>query len=290
MRQRRRGPAHTGTIARSGVAENPQPSRLAAGGTKVAKGAKMPSLGRAPLAFTSAAASFVVCLLATACSSTGSGDAADAQTGGEAEPPDGTPGDSLGDGLGPDGTPSDGMAPDANDGGVWAPDSTGFTLVSSGGLPGPSDAGCPGNDGTFQYDVATRVLAHTGCIGGRHVEASVNLDGASAAELASSLSGLTAHGPTSSCGADAPNVVLTVLGAGNAKRDYFSDFYSGCTGFDAGAGPFVDFVALEGIVAQLGGYLSACPPLPSGTGSGDAGATCVSPSGDGGTADAANQD
>jgi hypothetical protein len=164
---------------------------------------------------------------------------------------------------------------------VWRTDSTGFELSVSGGLPNASGASdCSGNAYTWQYDAPSRVLARTGCAGGVRVAAAVALTLASDDELEARLSELKSTGPRDgACGADAPDIVLTVLGPASSRRSYDSDFYSGCQGFDAGGLLFVRDSDLELLQQDLFGFVAACRGDGGVT---DAGASCVNAAGDAG--------
>ena len=230
--------------------------------------------------------------LAGACSSSSNPETTpdvspgDAQPEGDAEPQaDAQPTGDADTGAPHDGGP-DGALPDAG-APVWLADSIGFELTSSGGLlPAPVDAAaCNGNSVLWHYDAASRTLARTGCTVGQTLAATVTLTPAAAGDVVARLSALTAHGATpGACGADAPDVVLTVLGPGGSPTSYDGDFYSGCAGFDAGGRLFVSFANLEDLQSHLNDYAAACT-VDAGSPT-DAGATCVARPADGGPVDA----
>ena len=164
---------------------------------------------------------------------------------------------------------------------VWRTDSTGFELSVNGGLPNGSDASnCSGNAYTWRYDAPSRVLTRTGGADGVLVAGAVALTPASDAELEARLRALKSTGPLDGgCGADAPEMVLTVLGPASSQRSYDSDFYSGCQGFDAGGLLFVRDFDLELLQQDLFGFVAACRGDGGVT---DAGASCVNAAGDAG--------
>jgi hypothetical protein len=169
------------------------------------------------------------------------------------------------------GSPADRTTPEAAplpDGGsgVWLADSTGFELTRSGGFvppPPPDASACSGSTETWKYDARSRTITRTGCSGARPLDAAVVLTPASAAELVAQVSSLTPEGPTSSCGADAPDEVLTVIGPAG-RRSYASDFYSGCGLVDAGDGQFLPFEALNTFIGYVGGFFTACTSADGG--------------------------
>ena len=172
----------------------------------------------------------------------------------------------------PDGGPS-----------VWVAGSTGFEIDESGGFVGqpPPDAACNVTADQWHYDAASRVLTHTGCTSaGQVLDTTVTLTTASGAEVLARVSALQAHGPkTGACGADFPDIVLTILGSGGSRTSYDSDFYSGCQGFDAGGQLFVSYSELGDLMSDLAGYAAACGDAGTVP---DAGATCGGSTGDGG--------
>jgi hypothetical protein len=189
---------------------------------------------------------------------------------------DAEPGDSASQGdaeLPTDsGSPSDsGTTPDAAplaDGGsgVWLADSRGFEVTRSGGFvapPPPDASSCSGATETWKYDATSRTITRTGCSGARPLDAAVVLTPASAAELVAQVSSLTPTGPTSSCGADAPDEALTVIGPAG-RRSYASDFYSGCGFVDAGDGQFLSFEALGTFIGYVDGFFTACTSADGG--------------------------
>jgi hypothetical protein len=209
----------------------------------------------------------------------------------DSESPDST----LPDSEVPDSSPPDSESPDstASDGGVkvWLDGSTGFELTVSGGLPNPGDAGlCTGFTETWKYDVASRKITRTGCYRSAPVDAAVVLTPASAAELITHISSLMAEHATSSCGADAPDEVLTVLGPASTRRSFSSDFYSGC---DSGppysdvVAPFIDDIALSLFQDFVDGYFAACNSVDGGPPD-TTRATCVTGVGDAGVPDASD--
>jgi hypothetical protein len=153
---------------------------------------------------------------------------------------------------------------------VWLPGSTGFELTATGWLPGPGPdaSSCPGDTEAWSYDVASQTITRTGCFDGNSLAAAVVLLSASAAELLARVSTFRSKGPSQGCGLDGAAEVLTVLGPGAVQRSYPSDF-SGGSNFDAGAGPFIADVDLQGLIQDLSDYLVVCTP---GDGGPDAGA------------------
>jgi hypothetical protein len=170
--------------------------------------------------------------------------------------------------------PDSGASSDGQD--VWRADSTGFELTAMFGfggiVPPPDGAPCTGSTATWKYDVASHEITRMGCSLGQSLDGVVLLAPSSVPDLVASLTSLKAEGPTSSCGADAPTEVLTVLGP-STPRSYTSGFYSGCTS-GQGTPPFVDFQALDLVQERADGYFAACTPV-DGVPPADAGATCV---------------
>jgi hypothetical protein len=211
-------------------------------------------------------------LPAAGCSSTSAGARPD--KGNDASPVDDA--DALSDSEPSDAGPSD-ASPDGGTS-IWSSAATGFEIDSSGGgpAPPPSDADvCVGDSETIAYDVASRSLERRGCAEGKRLDASVVLAPGSVDALVARLTAIHAKGPqrAGSCGADAPEVTLFVLGADGGRAGYNSDFYSGCTfTVDAGGPPFVTFNDVEDLSEILDGYLAACDPDG---GVLDAGASCV---------------
>lgn len=225
--------------------------------------------------------------LSGGCSSSSAAvDGSDAQADGSEPALDGASPDSESPA---DSGPADG-GPVADGGqGVWLASSTGFELSESGGFQAPpSDAGpCSGFAQTFKYDVSSRKLLRGGCSGSQPLDAAVVLTAASAADLVTHLSSLTAIGPSSSCGADAPDEVLTVVGPVGTRRSYSSDFYSGCAGVDAGGQQFISFGALGTFISYVNGFFVACQAADGGVPD-TSKATCVTVVGDGGAGDASD--
>jgi hypothetical protein len=225
----------------------------------------------------------------SACSS-GNGATQDVPSGNDAEA--GTGAQALHDARAPDDAPTDAgtntLEADATVG-VWAADSSGFTLTYGNSLSGPADASCSDLVETWTYDVASRVLTWRGCFGSTVVTPRVVLSPASVTELTARLSALTTTGrrPPMDCGppdpvSPAPVIGLTVFGPGGAQRGYESDYYSGCQDLDAGAGPFVSEDDLLDLEDDLEAYVLGC--VTDGGIDGDAGASCapaVTDAGDG---------
>jgi hypothetical protein len=205
----------------------------------------------------------------------------DAQQHDDAEVTETGPHDGGPDVTSPDGGPS-----------VWVAGTAGFEIDQSGGFVGqpPPDAACNVTADQWRYDAASRALTHTGCTSAGHVlDTTVTLTAASGAEVLARVSALQAHGPrTGACGADFPDIVLTILGSGGSRTSYDSDFYSGCQGFDAGGRLFVSYSELSDLMSDLAGYAAACGgdggTVP------DAGATCGGSTSDGGPGDSGPAD
>jgi hypothetical protein len=194
----------------------------------------------------------------------------DAQPGADAQPVhDAQP---IEDVYGPDGGP-------VGDGGasVWSANSTGFEVTESGGLlaPPPDGSPCTGTSQTWIYNAMSRQITRTGCLSGQPRDATVVLTPSSAAQLVAALSSLKTKGPNTSCGADAPDDVLIVFGAGDAGQQvYRSDFYSAPGCGNGAPGPFIAFDDLGKLIADVDAFFAACSP-DGGAGAADAGASCV---------------
>lgn len=185
-----------------------------------------------------------------ACSSSSSGKTPDAHVdAGDAQVPDGGDADDA----------SDAQAPDGGDA-AWHTDSTGFQLVESGGglVPAADVYLCTGELRTWRYDVATRAVDLTGCSQGQLLTGHAVLSSGAATRLTALLASLRVKAPGTGCGADAPDLALSVFGPGSSSLQYVSDFYAGCSSFDAGSAAFLAFDALNPLIALLQSDLQGC--------------------------------
>lgn len=163
---------------------------------------------------------------------------------------------------------SDDAAPAGTaDSAVWAASSEGFTFHVVGGLEAPPFPGtCTHRDYEYTYTASTGTLRHRGCYSGRQLDVTVVLDATARAAVASQMTSLR---PTSDlgCGADLPEMVLTINGPGSATRRFNSSFYGRCPERML-APPFIGFMALQTLDAFLATTVSTC--------AGDGGLRCTS--------------
>jgi hypothetical protein len=144
---------------------------------------------------------------------------------------------------------------------IWPHDGEGFTYSQSGGFvaPPPPDAGCSGVFVTYQFSVAAMTLSKHACNALGPIDLTVHLTQTQALQIVMSLQGLKTSCPVQNCGADYPDVVLTVLATATQPMAYSSDFYAGCGG--AVLPPFVSYQSLDAFSALLGSIVtSACQP------------------------------
>jgi hypothetical protein len=196
-------------------------------------------------------------------------------------------------------TPAEGGS-EAGDGGdcsldpVWNAASLTFTFTSSGGFvpPPPPDAGCSLVSARYDFVSTERTLTHRGCTFTGPINRIVHLTGAQYDAILARVSALRTT-CTKGCGADYPNVVLTVAASGVATT-YNSNFYAGCAGSPL-LPPFIAFDMLGDLHGLLNATVSAACNLDAGSGdagedSGDASAgSCIAlPSQDAGIPDAAD--
>jgi hypothetical protein len=110
---------------------------------------------------------------------------------------------------------------------IWPSSNTGFKLTVSGGLVGPpADAGCPSADTTHEFSIADETLTQRGCVSFEPVDRTAHLTQPQVEAIVARVASL--HTACSGgCGADAPDMVLTLHGAGG-DQIYNSNFYAGC--------------------------------------------------------------
>jgi len=203
-----------------------------------------------------------------ACSgdTTGPGGVQDASSGTDSSPdallpgtdaPDGTTGAETGAEASPD-AESDACSSQS----VWPQNAAGFTYERSGGFvaPPPADAGCNGADTIYQFSVGSRILTKLDCSFSGRSANTVHLSDGAAAQIVTSLQALVTSCPENRCGADAPDIALTVQPASGSPIVYNSDFYSGCQG-QIVRPPYISFGSLTGLEGVLNGIVtSACRP------------------------------
>jgi len=177
---------------------------------------------------------------------------------------------------------------------VWTSASLSLTFTRSGGFvaPPPPDAGCSGINVRYELLTPDRTLAQRGCLFTGPVNRMIHLTQAQFDAIMANVGSIRTT-CTKLCGADLPDMVLTVSASG-VRNTYNSNFTAGCPGVPL-LPPFVE----HGQLGALGSLLdataaAACAPD---AGSGDAGASDSStddagsclplPSDDGGFADAA---
>ena len=142
---------------------------------------------------------------------------------------------------------------------VWPPDAEGFTYNQSGGFvaPPPPDAGCSGNFTAYQFSVAGMTLSKHACDFSGRTDLTVQLNQSQALVIVMSLQGLQTSCPGHNCGADAPDVSLTVLASSTPPLTYNGDFYAGCSA--AALPPFISYQNLGALGSLLGSIVtSAC--------------------------------
>ena len=166
----------------------------------------------------------------------------------------------------PDATPSDGSldaegGPACSPRPIWPQNAEGFIYNQSGGFvaPPPPDAGCSGVFVTYQFSVAAMTLSRHGCGSSGRTDLTVQLTQAQALQIVTNLQALQTSCPGRNCGADYPDVVLTVLATSTPPMAYNSDFYAGCNA--SVMPPFVSYQSLGNLVSLLGSIVTAaCQP------------------------------
>jgi hypothetical protein len=159
---------------------------------------------------------------------------------------------------------------DAGASGVWSTASNGFVLTEGGGVaatPAGVVPECTAASPTWSFDSTAQSVTRTGCRGGVSLAAKIALSPKGISQLVSLVSGVRRADASSvpSCGGDAANYTLSVLGAKGSKD------YQSCPG--AGSGPLVSFEDLFNLASQLDDDLAVCAP-DGGLGS-SAAATCT---------------
>jgi hypothetical protein len=165
----------------------------------------------------------------------------------------------------------DRVSPDDADGGggkpVWLSTSTAFDLRVWGGLPPPAtdrDA-CARYDTTISF-TAPNLLSSRGCSGDRQrANWDIELTSWGTSQLIAMLSTLRISS-IRHCGADAPEMHLTVLPGGAL---YESTFYAGCPNHDRVA---IDESQLQALIQHIALLRTSCVVPPDAGGS-DGGAT-----------------
>jgi hypothetical protein len=134
---------------------------------------------------------------------------------------------------------------------VWLPSSTQFALRIFGGQPTFFMDVCQQPDELYTYDVATRTLTRSGCIGSPGRFDSVVVSPVFAANLIGRLEPLktVAGGP---CGADQVDTEFGVSDGDAGTRVYHGDFYSGCQN-----GPTPPWIRTDDLLALRNFLMSA---------------------------------
>ena len=147
---------------------------------------------------------------------------------------------------------------------VWTAASLTFTLTSSGGFVAqpPPDSGCNTVSVTHALSAAQRLLVEDGCLPTGPVHHLVHLSQAGTDSIVTGLSAVHTT-CTKGCGADAPDMSLTVDTSDSAIV-YNSDFYAGCSN-SLLSPPFVPFSDLATFRSTLDGLITAaCGPADAG--------------------------
>jgi hypothetical protein len=177
---------------------------------------------------------------------------------------------------------------------VWNGASLSFTFTRSGGFvpPPPPDAGCT-NGISIRYDLLTsdRTLTQRGCLVSGLVGRVVYLTPTQFDAIIANIGSIRAT-CNKSCGADLPDMVLTVSASG-VRNTYNSNFTAGCSGSPL-LPPFVTYQELGALGSLLDATVVAACGSDAGTGdagasdssTGDAGSCMSLPAEDGGSADA----
>jgi hypothetical protein len=134
---------------------------------------------------------------------------------------------------------------------VWTPASLTFTLTSSGGFapPPPQDAGCTTNEQVYDFSAPEKTLVQHSCSYTGRIDRLVHLTDAETAAIVASVGALRTT-CTKGCGADAPEITLTVRASG-IETKYTSNFYAGCPGATV-PDPLVSFESLAMLEGSLG--------------------------------------
>jgi hypothetical protein len=156
----------------------------------------------------------------------------------------------IGSDIGRDDVQADGDAAICRIEAAWTASATGFLLTASGGLPPPpADVGCRGNDVQHRYIANARTLTQTGCVQPRPLARTVDLSDADFSQVDSALARLMTTCETT-CGADAPDTILTVYSGSTETRTFQSNFYAGCPGASIPP-PYIRFFDLHDFRALL---------------------------------------
>ena len=177
---------------------------------------------------------------------------------------------------------------------IWTAASLSFTFTSSGGFvaPPPPDAGCRSINIRYDFVTTDRTLVQRGCMYTGPVSRVVYLTPAQYDAILANLSSISTT-CTKGCGADYPDVVLTVSASG-VQTKYNSNFYAGCAG-SALLPPFIAYSTLGALHTLLNTTVNAACNPDAGTsdaeandsGDGNAGPCVALPNDDSGAADAA---
>jgi hypothetical protein len=163
---------------------------------------------------------------------------------------------------------------------VWNAFSSTFSMTVTGGLPPPpvADAACRGTQFTLEFSNQKATLSQVGCRYNESVAHLINLAPTQVTEIESMLG--TIHSTcTKSCGADAPNVALTIGSCAlGTQGTYNTNFYAGCAGAMVQP-PYISYDDLFRLESFLEGVLGRTCSAPGGVS--DAGVCTALP--DGGT-------
>jgi hypothetical protein len=176
----------------------------------------------------------------------------------------------------------DGRADACSSAPIWPSNAEGFTYDSSGGFVAqpPPDAGCTLVSTTYVFVASAKTLSQRGCQFTGRIDRTVYLTDAQTTQILANLEALRTSCPSNPCGADYPDVAITIRTAAGQSTQYDSDFYAECSGSIVSP-PFVSYQSLATLQALLNTIVTAaCQPDAGGA---DAG-TCVQ--GDGGSSDA----